>query len=233
MVSGYGGSGGFGGGGGRAGGNASPNGNTNPNTQTQGPVISGVPVVSGDSVTSLGNIVNGVTAKPPAQLWSRPPAPPSETYAPPAVPQGVINAAAGFGAPLGAGFVRGWMGIDGGIDYNSGLYRGAQIPGTVVGVIAGGGILGGVRGVATTSHGATRIAGAGATRGGVLSASGIAAVRAGGRVMTQADGATVSILQNAAGRFNVVVEGQRGIITTFENLSQGSLARLARNYGWK
>ena len=34
-------------------------------------------------------------------------------------------------------------------------------------------------------------------------------------------------------QFNVVVEGQRGIITTFENLSQKSLDRLGKNYGWK
>ncbi len=52
-------------------------------------------------------------------------------------------------------------------------------------------------------------------------------------MMTQADGATVRILQTGAGRFNVVVEGERGIITTFENLSQKSLDRLGRNYGWK
>ena len=85
----------------------------------------------------------------------------------------------------------------------------------------------------TTAHGAERIAGAAATRGGVLSEAGVAAVRQGGRVMTQADGATVKILQNETGRFNVVVEGQRGIITTFENLSQKSLDRLGKNYGWK
>ena len=85
----------------------------------------------------------------------------------------------------------------------------------------------------TTAHGAERIAGAAATRGGVLSEAGVAAVRRGGRVMTQADGATVRILQNEAGRFNVVVEGKRGIITTFENLSQKSLDRLGKNYGWK
>jgi len=85
----------------------------------------------------------------------------------------------------------------------------------------------------TTAHGAERIAGAAATRGGVLSEAGVTAVRQGGRVMTQADGATVRILQNEAGRFNVVVEGERGIITTFENLSQKSLDRLGRNYGWK
>jgi hypothetical protein len=29
------------------------------------------------------------------------------------------------------------------------------------------------------------------------------------------------------GRFNLVVEGERGVITTFENID-----RLARNYGW-
>ena len=88
-------------------------------------------------------------------------------------------------------------------------------------------------GVRTTAHGAERIAGQGATRGGVLSEAGIDAVRQGGRVMTQADGATVRILQNEAGRFNVVVEGERGIITTFENLSQKSLDRLGKNYGWQ
>ena len=85
----------------------------------------------------------------------------------------------------------------------------------------------------TTAHGAERIAGSGATRGGVLSAEQIFAVRTSGRVMVQADGATVRIHQNELGRFNVVVEGERGIITTFENLSQKSLDRLAKNYGWK
>jgi hypothetical protein len=50
--------------------------------------------------------------------------------------------------------------------------------------------------------------------------------------MTQADGATVNILEEG-GKFNVVVSGDRGVITTFQNLSQKSLDRLARNYGWK
>jgi RHS repeat-associated protein len=87
--------------------------------------------------------------------------------------------------------------------------------------------------LATTAHGAERIAGAAATRGGVLGAESVGVVRELGSVMTQADGATVRILQNESGRFNVVVEGQRGIITTFENLSQKSLDRLGKNYGWK
>jgi RHS repeat-associated protein len=87
--------------------------------------------------------------------------------------------------------------------------------------------------LSTTAHGATRIAGPLATRGGVLSADQIAAVQASGRVMTQTDGAIVRILQNANGRFNVVIEGERGLITSFENLSQKSLDKLAKNYGWQ
>jgi len=51
--------------------------------------------------------------------------------------------------------------------------------------------------------------------------------------MRQADGATVRILEQQSGRFNVVVEGEKGIITTFQNLSQSALDRLARNYGWR
>lgn len=58
-------------------------------------------------------------------------------------------------------------------------------------------------------------------------------VQASGRVMTQTDGAIVRILQTANGRFNVVIEGERGLITTFENLSQKSLDKLAKSYGWQ
>jgi hypothetical protein len=50
--------------------------------------------------------------------------------------------------------------------------------------------------------------------------------------MTQADGATVRILETASGRFNVVIEGERGLITTFENLSQKTLDSLGKKYGW-
>jgi hypothetical protein len=71
-----------------------------------------------------------------------------------------------------------------------------------------------------------------ASRGGVLSLGEIAAVRAAGRLLTQADGAIVRVLR-VGDRFNVVVEGQRGIITTFKNLSHKSLDGLARRYGWK
>lgn len=85
---------------------------------------------------------------------------------------------------------------------------------------------------ATTAHGAERVAGAGATRGGVLTPEQIVQVRGSGQLLTQADGATVRALQNSAGRYDVVVDGERGLITTFNNLSQKSFDRLANNYGW-
>ncbi len=85
----------------------------------------------------------------------------------------------------------------------------------------------------TTAHGAQRIAGAGATRGGVLAEDEILLVRDAGQLLTQADGAAVRVLQNEAGRFNVVVDGERGLITSFSNISQKSLARLGTRYGWE
>ncbi len=87
-------------------------------------------------------------------------------------------------------------------------------------------------GIETTAHGATRVAGAGATRGGVLNEAEIAVVRGSGATYTQSNGAIARILQQADGRFSVVVDGERGLITTFQNLSQNSLERLAKNYGW-
>lgn len=83
-----------------------------------------------------------------------------------------------------------------------------------------------------TAHGAERIAGAGATRGGVLTEDQILLVRGYGQPLTQADGAAVRVLQNEAGRFDVVVDGSRALITSFSNLSQKSLERLATLYGW-
>ena len=85
----------------------------------------------------------------------------------------------------------------------------------------------------TTLHGAQRLAGPAATRGGVLTAERAKAVSSGGRVMTQADGAIVKILQNSKGRFDVVIEGKRGLITSFEDLTEKTIARLGKNYGWK
>jgi hypothetical protein len=86
----------------------------------------------------------------------------------------------------------------------------------------------------TSIHGAERVAGPAATRGGVLSSAEIAEVRSGAQqVFSQSNGATAKVFQQADGRFSVVVDGDRGFMTSFKNLSQGSLDRLAKNYGWK
>lgn len=97
-----------------------------------------------------------------------------------------------------------------------------------IGVAAVGGLTSRVR---TTAHGRERIAGRNATRGGVLSMSEVRSVQSNGRVMTQADGATVYI-QTIEGRHYIVVSGERGVITTFRGLSDRSLARLSNRFGW-
>lgn len=74
--------------------------------------------------------------------------------------------------------------------------------------------------------------GGSATRVGVLTEKRAPELMANGKTFTQADGATVSFTETAAGRFEVVVNGEPGIITTFENISQKSFDRLAKNYGW-
>ncbi len=78
-----------------------------------------------------------------------------------------------------------------------------------------------------TAHGADRLADPART----LTQAEIAGAR-GGHTLKQADGATVYIQQVAPGKFNVFVEGDRGIITTFRHISGGALKRLAINYGW-
>jgi hypothetical protein len=91
-----------------------------------------------------------------------------------------------------------------------------------------------IRSIETTLHGAERIAGPAATRGGVLTEPAIALVRQVGIVMQQGDGAIVRILPRGA-RFDVVIENQttNRVITTFEGISRRALGRLARRYGWQ
>ncbi len=88
-------------------------------------------------------------------------------------------------------------------------------------------------GVTSTVHGQERLAGPNATRGGVLSASEVSTVNTRGATMTQADGAVVKVLEVNQGRYNITVSGNRGLITTFKNISEKSLSRLSKNYGWK
>ena len=82
--------------------------------------------------------------------------------------------------------------------------------------------------VSATAHGAMRMADPSR-----LGAEGVRDVVANAtRTFGQKDGARV-FAQEVNGRFNVVVQGERGVITTFKNLSQKSLDRLAKNYGWE
>jgi len=45
-------------------------------------------------------------------------------------------------------------------------------------------------------------------------------------------GAAVHVVKTEAGRYNVVVSGTRGIITTFQNLSEKKYDKLAEKYGY-
>ena len=85
----------------------------------------------------------------------------------------------------------------------------------------------------TTGHGSERIAGKLATRGGVLSLTEAWITRILGSGFPQADGATVYLRQLSNGRYNAVVWGEKGIITTMKGWSQKSINRIAKNYGWK
>jgi hypothetical protein len=48
---------------------------------------------------------------------------------------------------------------------------------------------------------------------------------------TQPDGAQVYV-QQVGDRYNVVVQGENGVVTNLKTISEKSLGRLARNYGW-
>jgi RHS repeat-associated protein len=80
-------------------------------------------------------------------------------------------------------------------------------------------------GLAATAHGAEQLA----ERG--FSGSDIALTKS-GDVLTQSDGATVYLKEISSGRFNVIIEGQRGVVTALKNIPQGAVSRLAQNYGW-
>lgn len=81
--------------------------------------------------------------------------------------------------------------------------------------------------IATTAHGAARMADA--SRLGVEAVKDVMANAT--RTGVQRGGARVFV-QQVEGRFNVVVQGERGVITNLKSISQKSLDRLARNYGW-
>lgn len=49
----------------------------------------------------------------------------------------------------------------------------------------------------------------------------------------QADGAKVYIKELENGKYNVIIEGEKGIITALKNISQKALDRLSKNYKWR
>ncbi len=106
---------------------------------------------------------------------------------------------------------------------------GAITCGAVCGPGAGT-VLIGSGGAATTpmtQHGAEQMAERGFSEVEIL------ATKTGGFIKTQADGALVYIKEIASGKYNVIVEGEKGIITGLKNIDIKALNNLAKNYGWK
>lgn len=91
----------------------------------------------------------------------------------------------------------------------------------------------GTAAIRTTIHGTVRIAGQGATRGGVLTQAAINTTKLLGRKVLQADGAIVYIWE-VGGKYNIVIESAGGkLITTLANLSFKKVWKQAVKYGWK
>jgi len=67
-----------------------------------------------------------------------------------------------------------------------------------------------------TSHGEERITGPNATRGGTLSPREVGGVRSAGTTMSGSNGTVVKILQQVDGRYSVVVDSERGLVTTLK-----------------
>ncbi|HKO42108.1 MAG TPA: RHS repeat-associated core domain-containing protein [Pyrinomonadaceae bacterium] len=76
-----------------------------------------------------------------------------------------------------------------------------------------------------TKHGAERLAERGFT------SADITLTKSGSQFL-QKDGARVFLKEVSSGRFNVIVEGQRGVVTALKDVSERKIAKLARNYGW-
>lgn len=91
----------------------------------------------------------------------------------------------------------------------------------------GGGGFGNTYGSKTTQHGYERLSERGFSKNDVLNTKKSKDIR------YQQDGAKVYINKNENGKFDVIIEGARGIITALKNISQKSLDRLAKNYNWR
>jgi len=54
-----------------------------------------------------------------------------------------------------------------------------------------------------------------------------------GKSFLQDNGATVYLREISPGRFNAVIEGEKGIITTMGNWPEKAINKIAKNYGWR
>ena len=90
-----------------------------------------------------------------------------------------------------------------------------------------GGNFGNTLGSRATKHGIERLK----ERG--FSDTDISNTKDTANVKHQEDGAKVYIKETSDGKFNVIVEGNRGIITALKNISQKALNRLMKNYNWR
>ena len=90
-----------------------------------------------------------------------------------------------------------------------------------------GGNFGNTNGSKATKHGSERLK----ERG--FSGNDISNAKSTSNVKTQSDGAKVYIKEVSPGKYNVIVEGDRGIITALKNISKKSLDRLTKKYNWR
>lgn len=90
-----------------------------------------------------------------------------------------------------------------------------------------GGNFGRTKGSKTTKHGSERLK----ERG--FSETDISNTKHTTNVKTQSDGARVYIKEVSPGKYNVIIEGDNGIITALKNISKKSLDRLTKNYDWR
>ncbi len=91
------------------------------------------------------------------------------------------------------------------------------------------------KGIQLTKHGAERIAGAAATRGGVLSMEEVGAIRSlVQNPIIQGDGAKVFIHEVSPGRFSGFIQNQNSgkLITSMNNWSKKAINKMGKNHGW-
>lgn len=82
--------------------------------------------------------------------------------------------------------------------------------------------------VRTTEHGVTRLLQRGFTPSEISDLK-----LSPDMIKRQADGANVFIKNIGDGKYNVIVEGENGVVTALKNISEKSLNKLAQNYGWE